>query len=166
MSIHYWEFEDAPLKEKLKAPNVREVAKIFFDNETKAYRFARVLTLVKERPGLKLKDCPSDLPLATWKRYLDFGVRIGILKHENSSYSFTDRYSKPFKNIPVYIKAWIDMQSKDDLDTLFVNARTGKQQKRGGRQSEQGAAAKDTGAVQQSGAETPDTPDDISNEAK
>jgi len=29
MAIKYWEFEDAPLKDKLKSVNVKEVAKIF-----------------------------------------------------------------------------------------------------------------------------------------
>jgi len=33
MAIRYWEYEDAPLKEKLKSPSVREVAKIYFENE-------------------------------------------------------------------------------------------------------------------------------------
>ena len=33
MSIKYWEYEDAPLKEKLKDPNVKDLAKIYFDND-------------------------------------------------------------------------------------------------------------------------------------
>ena len=32
MGMKYWEFEDAPLKEKLKQLNVKDVARIFFDN--------------------------------------------------------------------------------------------------------------------------------------
>src|SRR5574337_164912 len=99
MPIKYWEYEDAPLKEKLKDPNVKEVAKIYFENETKAYRFARALYEVKQKKQLRLKDCNPELPLATWKRYLDFGVTVGILKHEGGMYEFTDRYSKPLKNI-------------------------------------------------------------------
>lgn len=134
MSIKYWEFEDAPLKEKLKSPSVREVAKIYFDNETRAYRFAMALTAVKKANGLRLKDCGKELPTATWKRYLDYGVAVGLLKHENNSYSFTDRYSKPLKNISTYIKSWMDASSDEDLGVLFASAKTSKQQRRGGRQ--------------------------------
>ncbi len=135
MAIKYWEFEDAPLREKLKNPNVRELAKIYFDNETRAYRFSKALLEVKKRQSMRLKDCDDSLPLATWKRYLDFGVEVGILKHEDSVYSFTDRYSKPFKNIAVYIKAWVEAQEGEDADVLFANAKTDRQKKRGGRMS-------------------------------
>lgn len=133
MSIKYWEFEDAPLKEKLKRPSVKEVAKIYFDNETRAYRFAMALSAVKKAKELRLKDCGKELPLATWKRYLDYGVAVGILKHENNSYGFTDRYSKPLKNISTYIKAWMDSMSEEDLAVLFANANTEKQKRRGGK---------------------------------
>jgi hypothetical protein len=135
MAIKYWEFEDAPLKEKLKSPNVRELSKIYFGNETRAYRFAKALLAVKQKGTLRLKDCGDSLPIATWKRYLDFGVEVGILKHENSEYAFTDRYSKPFKNIATYIKAWMEQQALEDADVLFATARTAKQTKRGGRLS-------------------------------
>ncbi len=133
MAIKYWEFEDAPLKEKLKNPTVRELSKIYFENETRAYRFAKALLEVKKKNTLRLKDCDASLPIATWKRYLDFGVNVGLLKHEESAYSFTDRYSKPFKNIAVYIKAWVDSQDQEDAEVLFANAKTAKQRKRGGR---------------------------------
>ncbi len=133
MAIKYWEFEDAPLKEKLKNPNVKELAKIYFENETKAYRFAKALSEVKKKGVLRLRDCSTDLPIATWKRYLDFGVNVGILKHESNEYSFTDRYSKPLKNISVYIKSWIETKDNDDIDVLFATAKTKKQQKRGGK---------------------------------
>ena len=130
MSIKYWEYEDAPLKEKLKNPNVREIAKIYFENETRAYRFAMALSQVKEKNQLRLKECSNSLPLATWKRYLDFGVTVGLLKHEDGFYSFTDRYSKPFRNISVYIKSWIDDTKTEDLSLLFITAKTGKQKSR------------------------------------
>ena len=133
MAIRYWEFEDAALREKLKSPNVKEIAKIYFDNETKAYRFSKALTEVKKRGELRLKDCPEDLPVATWKRYLDFGVTVGILKHEGNAYSFTDRYTKSLKNIATYIKSWAEMQGIDDLALLFAAAHIEKQIKRGGR---------------------------------
>ncbi len=133
MTIKYWEFEDAPLKEKLKSPSVKEIAKIYFDNETKAYRFARALQEVKKSGEVRLKDCSKDLPLATWKRYLDYGVSVGLLKHENNAYSFTDRFSKPLKNIAVYIKSWMDSKFEEDMGILFANAKMGRQKKRGGK---------------------------------
>ena len=133
MPIKYWEYEDAPLKEKLKDISVKHVAKIYFENETKAYRFARALYEVKERKELRLRDCPDDLPQATWKRYLDYGVTVGILKHESGAYSFTDRYSKPLKNIATYIGEWINSDKKEDLGIVFASAKTGRQVKRGGR---------------------------------
>ena len=89
MSIKYWEYEDAPLREKLKDPSVKDVAKIYFENETRAYRFATVLCEVKKKGNLRLKECSPSLPIATWKRYLDFGVMVGVLKHESSLSSST-----------------------------------------------------------------------------
>jgi len=135
MAIRYWEFEDAPIKEKLKSPNVKDLAKIYFENDTRAYRFAVALLEVKKHGALRLKECGDKLPIATWKRYLDFGVQVGILKHEGNAYSFTDRYSKPFRNIAAYIKAWTDAQAGEDVDVLFANVNAGKQVKRGGRPS-------------------------------
>lgn len=133
VSIKYWEWEDAPLREKLKNPNVREIARFYFENETKASRLAKALTEVKKRGNLRLKDCGKELPLATWKRYLDFAVNVGILKHESNSYSFTDRYSKPLKNFGEYIKKWMEREEAEDLAVLFANARNERQVKRGGR---------------------------------
>lgn len=125
--LKYWKFEDAPLKELLKSLSVSEIARVFFDNETQAYRFARALLLVKQKQQLRLKDCPDDLPKATWKRYLDYAVSIGILKHENETYSFTDRFSKPLRNLAFYIQEWIEKGSaEEDLTLAFPNAKTGK----------------------------------------
>ena len=133
MSIKYWEFEDAPLKEKLKNVRVREVAKIFFDNETEAYRFALLLLEAKKNKGIKLKQVPDQIPIATAKRYLDFGVQVGLLKHEDNAYIMTDRFSKPLKNIATYIKAWTESDLDEDIAVQFVNVRTEKQGKRGGK---------------------------------
>lgn len=133
MAIKYWEFEDAPLKEKLKNVNVKDVAKIFFDNETEAYRFSLLLTEVKKRGQLRLKEVPESIPIATAKRYLDYAVQIGLLKHENNAYSLTDRFTKPFRNIATYIKAWMDNAAAEDLTVQFATARMDRQQKRGGR---------------------------------
>ena len=133
MSIKYWEFEDAPLREKLRSPSIREVAQIYFDNETRAYRFAMALQAVKKAKELRLKDCGSELPIATWKRYLDYGVAVGLLRHENGTYGFTDRYTKPLRNIALYIKAWMESESGEDLAILFAGAKTNKQPRRGGK---------------------------------
>jgi hypothetical protein len=144
MGIKYWEFEDAPLKEKLKSVNIKDIAKIFFDNETEAYRFSLLLLEVKKRGQLKLKDIPAIVPVATAKRYLDHAVQIGLLKHENTVYMLTDRYSKPFRNIAAYIKAWMDSTVDEDLSIEFANAKTDKQAKRGGRQSKEVPKAEQT----------------------
>lgn len=136
MAIKYWEFEDAPLKEKLKNVNIKDIAKIFYDNETEAYRFALLLLEVKKKGQLRLKEVPAAIPIATAKRYLDFAVQIGMLKHESSAYSLTDRFSKPFRNIAVYVKAWMESTAEEDLAIEFANARVDKQSKRGGREKQ------------------------------
>ncbi len=139
MAIRYWEFEDAALREKIKSPSIKDIARIYFDNETKAYRFSKALNEVKKKGALRLKDCGGELPQATWKRYLDFGVTVGMLKHEGGEYSFTDRYSRPLKNIATYIKAWMESSNGEDLEILFAAARIGKQQKRGGKAQQEHA---------------------------
>lgn len=125
MAIKYWEFEDAPLKEKLKNVNIREIAKIFFDNETEAYRFAYLMLEVKRRKGLRLKDVDKGIPVSTAKRYLDFAVSAGMLKHEGNVYMLTDRFTRPFRNIATYVKEWMDAGAEEDLDVQFPNARRG-----------------------------------------
>lgn len=133
MSIRYWEFEDAALKEKLKSPSVKEIARVFFDNETEAYRFASLLLETKRRGQLRLKDVPGGIPVATAKRYLDYAVQVGILKHEENAYSLTDRFTRPLRNISTYIKEWMDSKAEEDLAVQFANARMGRQSKRGGK---------------------------------
>ncbi len=135
MSIKYWEFEDAPLKEKLKSPNVKDIAKIFFDSETEAYRFSMLLLEAKRKGQLRLRDVQKDIPIATAKRYLDYAVQIGLLKHEDNVYMLTDRFSRPFKNITTYIKEWMESKTDEDLNIEFANARLEKQTKRGGKAS-------------------------------
>ena len=127
MPIKYWEFEDAPLREKLKSPKVKDVSKIFFDNETEAYRFSFLLLEVKKKQALRLKDIDKRvIPISTAKRYLDFAVEVGMLKHENNAYMFTDRFTRPFKNIATYIKAWMDNVVEEDLDIEFPSAQKGR----------------------------------------
>jgi len=134
VSLKYWEWEDAVLKEKLKSLSVKEIARAYFDNETQAYRFACALLLVKRRASLRLRECPEELPIATWKRYLDFGVQVGILKHEDEVYSFTDRFTKPLKNFGEYVKVWVrEGNPSEDLGLTFALAKRGKEKKRGGK---------------------------------
>jgi len=141
MSIRYWEFEDAALKEKLKSPTVREIARVFFDNETEAYRFAYLLLETKKRGQLRLKDVPKDMPIATAKRYLDYAVQIGLAKHEDNAYMLTDRFTRPLRNISTYIKEWMGSRSEEDLAVQFANARLGRQSKRGGKRQPSEAKA-------------------------
>ncbi len=123
MSIKYWEFEDAPLKEKMKSLKVGEISKIFFDNETEAYRFSYLLLKAKRSNGIRLKSIKGEMPISTAKRYLDFAVEIGILKHEDGVYSITDRFTRPLRNIATYIKAWTESDADEDIDIQFPNAR-------------------------------------------
>jgi predicted transcriptional regulator len=108
---------------------------VFFDNETEAYRFASLLLEVKRNGQMKLKQVPKNIPISTAKRYLDYAVEIGMLKHEDNMYMLTDRFTKPLRNIATYIKAWMDSTAEEDIGVEFANARTDKQEKRGGRAS-------------------------------
>ncbi len=141
MGIKYWEFEDAPLKEKLKDANAGTIARIFFDSETEAYRFAVLLYQVKKNGHMTLKQVPASIPISTAKRYLDYAVQIGLLKHEDREYELTDRFTKPLRNIATYIKEWMDTQRDEDLAIEFPGARTERQNKRGGRQHADAAAS-------------------------
>lgn len=135
-NIKYWEWEEQPFREKMKTPSIKEIAKAFFENETQAYRFASALLLVKQKTSLRLRDCPGNLPVSTWKRYLDFAVKVGILKHEDEVYSFTDRFSRPIKNFTEYVREWVEKGDPDeDLNASFALAKREKQMKRGGRAS-------------------------------
>jgi len=133
MNLKYWEWETAPFKEKVKSPSVKDVARVFFENETQAYRFACALTEVKRKGRLRLSECSAELPPATWKRYLDFGVQVGLLKHENEAYEFTDRFSTPVRNFSLFVREWVEKGGEEDLSTIFAFAKKEKQQKRGGR---------------------------------
>ncbi|MEM3841374.1 MAG: hypothetical protein QXN59_01620 [Candidatus Micrarchaeaceae archaeon] len=135
MNLKYWEFEDAPMKERIKNVNIRDIAKIYYDNETEAYRFARLLYETKKRGSMRLSEAKEIFPIATAKRYLDFAVQAGLLKHEGSVYTITDRFSKPLKNLSIYIKTWMESNTEEDMETLFPSARKENQQKRGGKQS-------------------------------
>lgn len=114
---------------------MREVAKVFFDNETEAYRMASLLLQVKAKGKMRLKEVTGDLPKSTSKRYLDRAVEFGLLKHEEGSYTLTDRYTRPLKNVALYIRAWSESTDAEDLGIYFPNAVVERQKKRGGRKS-------------------------------
>ena len=136
MNLKYWEWESAPMKEKVKSPSVREIARVFFENETQAYRFACALMEVKRKGRLRLRECPAELPAATWKRYLDYGVQVGLLKHEDEAYEFTDRFSTPVRNFALFVREWVEKGGREeDLAVAFAFAKKEKQKKRGGRPS-------------------------------
>jgi len=134
MNLKYWEWETGAFKERVKKPGIREIARVLFENETQAYRFASALLEVKKRGRLRLRDCPESLPIATWKRYLDYAVQIGMLKHEEESYEFTDRFTAPVKNFAAYVQEWVSKgDGNEDLESAFAFARKEKQKKRGGK---------------------------------
>jgi len=140
LNLKYWEWETAPFKEKMKNPSVKDIARVFFENETQAYRFANALMEVKRKGRLRLSECSPELPTATWKRYLDYGVQVGLLKHEDGAYEFTDRFSSPIRNFATYVQEWINKGSgEEDLAVMFALAKKEKQKKRGGRQAKAGS---------------------------
>ncbi len=122
MNIKYWEFEDAPVKEKIKTPKIKDIAMVLFQNEIEAYRFSKLMIEVKKSKKLKLNEIKF-LPKTTAKRYLDYAVQIGLLKHEDRAYELTDRFSKPLKNLALYIKAWSESEDDEDIDLEFPTVR-------------------------------------------
>jgi hypothetical protein len=82
---------------------------------------------------LRLKDVPKHIPVSSATRYLSYGVEVGLLKHEDGVYQLTDRYTKPFRNIASYIKAWSESSADEELETQFISAKMEKQEKRGGK---------------------------------
>jgi hypothetical protein len=61
-------------------------------------------------------------------------VQVGILKHEDEVYSFTDRFTKPLKNFGEYVKVWArEGNPNEDLGMTFALAKRGKEKKRAGK---------------------------------
>jgi hypothetical protein len=132
LNLKYWEWEAQPFKEKMKTPSVKDLALLFFTNETHAYRFARVLEFVKEKKYARLKDFPKDLPKATWLRYLDYAVQLGLLDKSSSGvYELTNRFSNPLRNVADYYKKWRETEGASELSIAFPRARTGAYLKNG-----------------------------------
>ncbi len=126
MQLKYWEWEAQPYKEKIKSPSLKHLTDILFENETHAYRFARALQFVKEKKYARLKDFPPDLPKATWLRYLEYAVQLGLLdKGANGVYEMTNRFSTPLHNIADYYKRWRESEGTEELSILYPRAQKG-----------------------------------------
>ncbi len=126
MNLKDWEWEAQPLKEKLKTPTLRPLAMLLFENETHAYRFSRVLEFVKQKKYARLKDFPADLPKATWLRYIEYAVQLGMLDKSSSGvYELTNRFSNPLRNVADYYKKWREIEGAEDLSLAFPRARKG-----------------------------------------
>lgn len=126
MNLKYWEWEAQPLKEKMKSPSVKHLTDVLFENETHAYRFARTLEYVKAKKYARLKDFPKDLPKATWLRYLEYAVQLGILDKSSSGvYELTNRFSNPLRNLADYYKKWRETESPEDLAVTYPRAKKG-----------------------------------------
>ncbi|MBI5036001.1 hypothetical protein HZC09_01530 [Candidatus Micrarchaeota archaeon] len=116
---------------KNKPLTVKNIAEFFFDNPTEAYRFTRALLLVKEKSVLRLRDCPKDLPVTTWKRYLDFGAQAGLLQHEGLVYSMSARFPQALKNFAGYAAKWLqDGSATENAKDIFPDAKKGVEKSR------------------------------------
>ena len=116
-----------PHKEKLKSPSVKHLTDTLFESETQAYRFAQCLQFLKERGVAKLQHFPADLPKATWLRYLEYGVQIGMLeKTGDKVYSITNRFTNSLKNFAEFYDRWRKQGSAEDLTVLYPRAEKGR----------------------------------------
>jgi hypothetical protein len=107
VNLKYWEWEDKPAKEKSKAPTAKEIARTLFEDPKKAERFALILDTVKARGIVRLRDLDfKAMPKATWHRWLELGVQLGMLNKENEAYSITSRFPTALENLADYYKKW------------------------------------------------------------
>ncbi len=125
MNHKYWEWEAQPLKEKLKNPSIKDLTNVLFgSDETQAYRFAKTISFLRKRGVARLKDFPSDLPKATWFRYLEYAVQIGMAeKNGEGIYSMTNRFTNSLKNYADYYDKWRKDDKEEELDYLYPRAR-------------------------------------------
>lgn len=124
MNLKYWEWEASAFKDKMKNPSIKHLTSILFENETQAYRFAITLGFVKKKKYAKLKDFPQNLPKATWLRYLEYGVQLGMLdKSSNGVYELTNRFSNPLRNLSDFYKKWREIEVQEDLDLSYPRAK-------------------------------------------
>ena len=123
MNLKYWEWEAQPAKEKMKAPSIRHLADILFENETHKYRFSRAVLFVRERGIARLSDMPKDLPKATWLRYLEYATQLGILDKTTSGYALTNRFSTPLRNLAEWYEKWRKKEGVEDAALLYPLAK-------------------------------------------
>ncbi|MBI3587691.1 hypothetical protein HY995_01390 [Candidatus Micrarchaeota archaeon] len=127
MNFKHWQWETHALREKEKRPTVKEIASVLFENDTQAYRFALVLTLVKRKGSLMLRDMPADLPKATWHRYLETGYELGFFDKKGDAYFKSNRFTNPIRNFGEYYEKWLkDERDEGDVAPLFPNALKGR----------------------------------------
>ncbi|MEK6924596.1 MAG: hypothetical protein AABW54_05145 [Candidatus Micrarchaeota archaeon] len=127
MNHKYWEWEAMPHKEKLKRPSLRHLTDGLFENETQAYRFARALQFLKERGVARLQHFPGDLPKATWLRYLEYGVQLGMVdKSGDKVYSVTNRFTNSLRNFADYFDRWRKEGGAEELAVLYPRAEKGR----------------------------------------
>ncbi len=129
MNFKYWQWESHELAEKKKKPSVKEIALVIEDNETSAYRLARVLTLAKAKGSVALKEMPPDLPKATWHRYLETAYHLGMLDKKDNRYYNVNRFTNPLTNFADYYEKWQkseERETDEELKAMFPNAEKGK----------------------------------------
>lgn len=120
MNLQYWTWEPAAAREKLKAPSVKHLCDVLFENPTHAHRFAKLLTYFKQRKTLRLRDLPTEeLPKATWHRYLSYAEQLGIVKKEHGVYELTNRFSTPLKTLAEFYSKWYKEGGVEDLTYLY-----------------------------------------------
>ena len=129
MNFRYWQWESHEYSEKKKTPSVKELALVLENNDTHAYRLARVLCIVKRKGAVQLKEMPADLPKATWHRYLEGAYRLGLLDKKDNTYVKINRFTNPLKNFADYYDKWLakeEAETEEELRLLFPNAEKGK----------------------------------------
>jgi len=149
MNFKYWQWESHELREKLKKPSVKEIANTLFPSETHAYRFARVLCIVKRKGSVRLREMPSDLPKATWHRYLEAGYEMGFFDKKDDVYVRINRFSNPVKNFGEYYAKWLDSENvseEGELPVLFPRAQKGKYNQAQGKEGQETVAASEQAA--------------------
>lgn len=120
VNLKYWEWENHPTKAKMEKPSIKHLCDLLFENDTHAYRFARLLMHFKERKTLRLRDLPTEeLPKATWHRYLIYAEQLGIAKKEHGVYELTNRFSNPLRNLADYYNRWYKEGGMEDLTYIY-----------------------------------------------
>ncbi len=116
-----------PHKEKLRGLSIKHLTDSLFENETHAYRFAMAIQFLRQRGVAKLQHFPPELPKATWLRYLEYGVQLGMIdKSGDKVYSITNRFTNSVKNYADFYDKWRKDGAAEDLAVLYPRAQKGK----------------------------------------